>query len=132
MPSGIQTLVTQGVPRRRPKASPIWRQAMPCSIQKRRMPASRWARVKPSAALGCEKNVGLKSSPMPRSAAQSIHRCKMLGTDFVPLHAPAAGLEIDGVQAEAMPAGDQRRVPWRRRPAVRRPSGPGRDSCRWP
>jgi hypothetical protein len=35
--------------------------------------------VKPSAAFGWEKNVGLKSRPMPNSAAQSIHRWKCAG-----------------------------------------------------
>ena len=107
MPSGIQTLVMQGVPRRRPKASPILRQAMPCSIQNRRMPASRWAKVKPSAAFGCEKYVGLKSKPMPNSAAQSIQRWKCAGAICVPLHRLAAVLQVDRVQAEAVLAGDQ-------------------------
>ena len=35
--------------------------------------------VKPSAAFGCEKNVELKSNPMPFSAAQSIQRWKCSG-----------------------------------------------------
>ena len=38
-----------------PKSAPILRQAMQCSIQNWRMPASAMRRVKPSAALGCEK-----------------------------------------------------------------------------
>ena len=107
MPSGIQTLVTQGVPWRRPMASPILRQAMPCSTQKRRMPSSRWLSVKPSAAFGCEKNVGLKSRPMPYSAAQSIQPLEMRGRDVGPLDLLAAVLQIDRVQAEAVLAGDQ-------------------------
>ena len=55
MPSGIQTLVTHGVPRALPKAAPIFRQTMPWSIQNLRMAGSGWASVKPSAALGWAK-----------------------------------------------------------------------------
>ncbi len=88
-------------------ASPILRQAMPCSTQKRRMPSSRWASVKPSAALGWEKNVGLKSSPMPCCLAQSIQRWKCSGCDLRPLDRLAAGLQVDGVEAEAVLAGNQ-------------------------
>ena len=68
---------------------------------------SRWASVKPSAALGWAKKVGLKSMPMPSSLAQSIQRLEMGRLDLVPLDRPAAGLQVDGVQVEAVLAGDQ-------------------------
>jgi len=80
IPSGIQTLVTQGVPRALPMAAPILRQQMPCSTQNLRIPSSACASVKPSAAFGCEKYVGLKSMPTPWLLAQSIQRAKCLGS----------------------------------------------------
>jgi hypothetical protein len=75
-PSGTQTFVTQGVPNALPIAAPISRDRRQCSIQNFRMPLSACDSVKPSAALGWEKQVGLKSSPTPRLFAQPIQLAK--------------------------------------------------------
>jgi hypothetical protein len=50
------------------------RQALQCSIQKRRMLASGWLKVWLPSLSGCEKQLGLKSSPMPSPFAQSTQR----------------------------------------------------------
>src|ERR1700722_6247322 len=71
-PSGIQTLVTQVLARDLPMAAPILRQAIPWAIQKERIAGSGLVSVKPSAALGCAKKVGLKSNPIRWDFAQSI------------------------------------------------------------
>ena len=55
MPSGIQRLVTQVLPRALPMAAPISRQRMPCSIQNLRIALFGCESVKPSAALGWAK-----------------------------------------------------------------------------
>ena len=80
MPSGIQTFVTQGVPSALPIAARdlAARDAVARS-RTARMPSSRCDSVKPSAAFGCEKNVGLKSRPMPSDFAQSIQPAKCSG-----------------------------------------------------
>ncbi len=108
MPSGIQRFVTQGLPRARPNAAPIWRQAMPCAIQNSRIARSGWDSVKLSAAFGCEKNVWLKSSPMPSDLRPVDPAAKVLGRDRVAIDAPAAELAVRRVQIEAMPAGNER------------------------
>src|SRR5512147_744866 len=79
-PSGIQMFVTAGVPNSLPKYSPILRLAMQCSTQNLRISASRCASVNPSADLGCEKQVGLKSTPCPFALAQSFHAAKCRGS----------------------------------------------------
>jgi hypothetical protein len=76
IPSGIQKLVMQVLPSAFPIASPIRRHAMPCAIQNSRIAGSACDSVKLSAALGCEKKVGLKSSPMPSRCAQSVQPAK--------------------------------------------------------
>ena len=63
----------------RPKYSPILRQAMQCSTQNRRTAGSWLERVKPPSAMGCEKQVGLKSRPCPLALAQSIQAAKCSG-----------------------------------------------------
>ncbi len=78
-PSGIQTLVTHGLPSASPMAAPMRRQAMPCSIQKSRIAASGCDSVRPSAALGWAKKVGLKSIPIRSLLAQSIQLRKCSG-----------------------------------------------------
>ena len=108
MPSGIQRLVTQALPSALPIAAPIRRQAMPCSIQNSRIAVSACDSVKLSAALGCEKKVGLKSRPMPSRFAQSIQPAKCSGPISIALDAAAAELAVERVQVEAMAAGDQR------------------------
>ena len=129
-PSGIQTLVTQGVPSagRSPRRSCGRR----CRARPRTggCPRRRWASVKPSAALGCEKKVGLKSMPMPSALGPVDPAAKVLGLDLVALDAPAAGLAVDGVQVEAVRAGDRARGPARGRRAARPACGPCRGSCR--
>ena len=60
-------------------ASPIFRLAMAWRIQNDRIPASGCESVALSAAFGCEKHVGLKSSPMPSDFAQPIQRAKCSG-----------------------------------------------------
>ena len=79
-PSGTQTLVTQGVPSALPIAAPISRDRRQCSIQNFLIPLSACDRVNPSAALGCEKQVGLKSSPTPRLFAQPIQLAKCVAS----------------------------------------------------
>src|ERR1017187_8706297 len=71
-PSGIHTFVTQVLPRALPIAAPISRLLMQFSIQNLRIPLSACDSVKPSAAFGGEKQVGLKSRPSPFFFAQAI------------------------------------------------------------
>ena len=53
---------------------------MPCRTQNARTFGSGLESVSPFAASGCEKNVGLKSRPMPRFFAQATHGAKCLGS----------------------------------------------------
>ena len=55
-----------------PMNAPISREAMQWRIQKSRIAFFGWESVKPSAAFGWAKQVGLKSMPMPFDFAQSI------------------------------------------------------------
>ena len=55
MPSGIQRLVTHGLPSALPIAAPMRRHAMPWLIQNVRIAWSAWDSVMLSAAFGCEK-----------------------------------------------------------------------------
>ena len=66
------------------------------------------ASVKPSAAFGCEKNVGLKSIPIFPLLAQSIQPWKCSGASSSRSTRLAADLGVDRVQVEPMRAGDQR------------------------
>ena len=93
-------------------------------------PVSALASVKPSAALGCEKNVGLKSMPTPAALGPIDPALKMLGPNLVAIDAPAAEFAVERVQIEPMRAGDRATAPCRDRSAVRRACGPCRDSCR--
>ena len=52
--------------------------------------------------------------------------------DLVAVYRPAAGVQVDGVQVEAVLAGDEADRPPRRRRGVRRRCGPGRGNCPWP
>ena len=79
---------------------------MPCSIQNSRMAASVWLRVKPSAAFGWEKYVGLKSRPR-RLAWPSRSSFEMARLDAVAVDEPAAVLQIGRVQVEAMAPGNE-------------------------
>jgi hypothetical protein len=79
MPSGIQKLVMQVLPSAWPIAPPIRRHAAPWAIQNSRIAGSACDSVKLSAALGCEKNVGLKSRPTPSRRAHSIQPEKCSG-----------------------------------------------------
>ena len=108
MPSGIQKLVMQVVSSALPIAAPMRRQARPWAIQNSRMPESACDSVMLSAARGCEKYVGLKSRPICSRRAQSIHSAKCSGADGVAVDALAAEVAVEGVQVEAMPAGNQR------------------------
>ena len=107
-PSGIQTLVTQASPGASPIAAPIRRQAMPCSIQNRRMPASGWARVKPSAALRVGEEGGVEVHPDPLRLRPVDPAAEVLGLERVALDLLAAGLGVAGVEVEPVRAGDQR------------------------
>ena len=64
--------------------------------------------MKPSAAFGCEKHVGLKSRPRPIFFAHEIQPLKCLGRDFVAIHFFAAELAVERVQVQTMFAGNQR------------------------
>ena len=68
-----------------PNASAMARQAMPCSTQNFRTPASGLDSVRPSFIIGCEKYDGLKSRPRPFSFAQSIQRAKCFGSSSLRL-----------------------------------------------
>ena len=88
------------------------------------------ASVKLSAAFGCEKSVGLKSSPIPSDFAQSIQPAKCSGPIASRSTRCAAELAVERVQVEAMRAGNQRQAPSPRRRGARRACAPCRDSCR--
>jgi hypothetical protein len=64
------------------KNSAIFRQAMPCLTQNALVFGSGLESVRPSAALGWEKKVGLKSSLMPFFFAQSVHGLKCRGSSL--------------------------------------------------
>ena len=70
-PSGTQILLIAGEPRACPICAAISRVRRPCSIQNSRIPVSGCESVKLSSAFGWAKNVGLKSSLMSLSFAQS-------------------------------------------------------------
>ena len=91
-PSGIQMLVTHGVPSVWPKYAPIRRAARQCSIQNCRRPASALASVKPSPASGCEKQDGLKSRPWPLALAHSAQEAKDMG--FWALNVDTFGISL--------------------------------------
>lgn len=55
-------------------------QRLPCSTQKPRTFSSGEESVRLSLTIGCEKNVGLKSSPIPRFFANSAHFSKCFGS----------------------------------------------------
>ena len=55
--------------------------ALPCSIQKRRVSSFGEESVSGSH-LGWEKNVGLKSAPMPRDLQYSTQRLKCFGSSL--------------------------------------------------
>ena len=73
---------------------------MPCSTQNCRIASSRWLSVKPLAACGCEKNVGLKSSPKPLPLGPVDPAAEMLRLELVAFHGLAAGLAVDRVQID--------------------------------
>ena len=82
-PSGIQKLIAAGLLSSRPKYSAILRHCMPCSIQNLRTFASGLESVSPSAARGCEKNVGLKSSFTPVFFAHFTHGSKFFSESLL-------------------------------------------------
>ena len=77
IPSGIQKFVMTVSDKALPIFSAILRQAIAWAIQNLRTGLSALESVKPSAASGCEKNVGLKSIPILRSLHQSVQPLKL-------------------------------------------------------
>ena len=92
-------------------------------------PSSRCDSVKPSAASGCEKQVGLKSIPSSFVLAQSIQPRSARGRSRRDRPC-AAELAVERVQVEAVAAGDAGERLVRGRRAARRACAPCRDSCR--
>ena len=108
MPSGIQELVTHGLPRAAPIAAPILRQAMPCSIQNLRMPVSGWASVMPLGRLGMREVSRIEIHAQSLFLAPIDPALEVLGKQFVPIDPLAAGLGVTGMEIEAVLAGNQR------------------------
>ncbi|MNL57352.1 hypothetical protein D3C87_1809080 [compost metagenome] len=80
MPSGTQMFITDGVPSCLPKYSLTLRLAWQWAIQKSRTALSGWLSVSPSSLKRCEKQVGLKSRPMPAFLAHSTQLWKWWGS----------------------------------------------------
>ena len=78
-PSGIQIFITHGTPVSFAKYSEISRHLLPCSIQNLRTSPQGDESVRLSRTMECEKNVGLKSIPIPLSLAKSTHALKCFG-----------------------------------------------------
>ena len=87
IPSGTHTFVMHVFFSFAPIAAPIpARDGTQCSIQNCRTPLSRCDNVKPCADFGCEKHVGLKSSPEPVRFRPRHPIFKMLRLDFIAIH----------------------------------------------
>ena len=109
MPSGIQTLVTAGVAERLAhRRADFAAGAGNARSRTGGCLCPRCDSVKPSADLGCEKQVGLKSRPMPSDLGPGNPVLEMLGLDFVAVHFFAAELAVEGMQVEAVLAGNER------------------------
>ena len=109
MPSGIQTLVTQVLPRALPMAAPISRERMQCSIQNWRMPLSRMRQREAIGRFGMRKAGGIEIQAesillRPRNPVREMFRRDFVAVDFF-----AVELAVKGVQVQAMFAGDQRK-----------------------
>ena len=107
-PSGIQTLVTQGVPSALPIAAPIRRQAMPWSIQNRRIAG---VGVGQREAVGRQRVGeirGVEVQADPPGLRPVDPALEMLGLERIALDLPAAGLGVAGVQIQAVRAGNER------------------------
>ena len=108
-PSGIQTLVMHGVPSALPIAAPMRRQAMPWSIQNRRIAS---VGVGQGVAVGRQGvgeigGVEVHADPPATSPSRSS-RWKCSGSSASRSTLLAAGLGVAGVEVQAMRAGQER------------------------
>ena len=100
--------MTQGVPRAAPIAAPILRQAMPCSIQNLRMPASAMGQRQAVGRLGMREVGGIEIHAQSLLLGPIDPALEMLGAKFVAIDPLAARLGVAGVQVEAVLAGNER------------------------
>ena len=108
MPSGIQTLVTQGVPSAFPIAAPIRRHAAAVADPER---SDALVAVRQREAVGrlrMREERGVEVESDPERLGPVDPRREMLGTDRVALDRPSAELAVEGVEVETMRPGDQR------------------------
>ena len=132
MPSGIQTFVMQGVPLAAAKSladlaagdavlDPEAADALVAMGQRETV-----------GGLGMREEGGVEvqsDAPLGRPVHPTL---EMFRLDLVAFHPPAAVLQINGMEAEAVFAGKKAQGLFGVGPQLVGMCGPGRDNCRWP